>query len=400
MSEETRQTESPKIKKIRERLEGWLGNDDWTFDGLRRWLKGYELPAVGYDKEPYSWLLYGFPEPEYYRREMASRIARFLQDERPHQKSSSDYDDRLFYNLFHLSAGLGCRRELSVPLYDLYDYFARNDDSRRVFFSNEKQYNLNNAFREALITNQIDATFRDIWVGGLEGQQVSFLLGDAYSHFRGILYLSEGGQPCVDDIGWGLKRMAEYVEPEKQRHEKFRHLLERVKEVWSPEKFALNWDELLLLQAKKYEWQDWAAVRLEKFVVPTERPVDGLNHVHIWAGYLPFLNELNIPSLVVSVENIFSEILIPQETSALLHDKFSECEATRYYAPFRNYEGVAQATQEVLYMSLLDDENADERALKEIRIDTFTLVTEKPEEREGKQQEAKRALAATADAGR
>lgn len=400
MSEEVQQTESPKIRKIREKLEGWLGNADWTFDGLRRWLKGYELPAIGYDKEPYSWILYGFPEPEHYRREMASRIARFLQDEKPHQKPSNDYDDRLFYNLFHLSAGLGCRRELGDPLYELYDYFARDDDRRRAFFSNEKQYNLNNAFREALITNQTDTTFRKIWIEGLEGRQISFLLGDVYSHFRGILYLSEGGQPCVDDIGRSLKRMAEYIEPEKQRHEKFRRLLERVKEVWAPEDFALNWDELLLLQAKKCGWQDWAAVRLEKFVVPTERAVDGLKRVHIWVGYLPFLSGLNIHSRVVSVNNIFSEILIPHETSPLLHDKFSECEAMRYHAPFRNYESVAQATTEVLYMKLLDDENADQRVLKEIRIKTFTLATAKPEEREGKQREAKRALTATAEANR
>lgn len=400
MSKETQPAESPKIRKIRERLENWLGSDDWTFDGLRRWLKGYELPAVGYDNEPYSWLLYGFPKLELYRCEMASRIARFLQDEKPHQNLSNDYDDKLFYNLFHLSAGLGCKRELGAPLSNLFTYFAGDENKCREFFSKHKQYNLNNAFREALITNQTDTTFRDIWIGGLEGYQASFLLGDAYSNFRGILYLSDGEQPLVDDIGWGLKKMAEYLEPEKYRHEKFRRLLERVKEVWPAEKSSQNWDEILLLQAKKHRWQDWATVRLERLVVPMEKVEDRGQRVLIWAGYLPFLNELNISFHILSEgqseEQLFSEVLISQENLTSLHDKFSKCEAIRYYAPFRNYENVAQATTEFLYMNLFEEEDADQEALREIRIDTFTLITENPEERDVKEQEAKKALALTA----
>ena len=175
MSEQTLLAESPKIRKIRQGLETWLNNDGWTFNDLRRWLKGYELPAVGYDKEPYSWILYGFPKLERYYREMANRIAKFLQHEKPYKTPSDDYDDQLFYNLFHLSAGIGREKELGGALSEVFFYFAGNENVCQKFFSKDKRYNLNNAFREALIINQTDTTFRDIWVKGLENQKVSFL---------------------------------------------------------------------------------------------------------------------------------------------------------------------------------------------------------------------------------
>jgi hypothetical protein len=395
MSEETPITESPQIKKIRQGLESWLNKVDWTFTELRRWLKGYELPAVGYDKEPYSWILYGFPQSEHYYREMASRIALFLQQEKPYQNLSDDYDDRLLYNLFHLSAGLGRKHELGAPLTDIFAYLATGKERRQEFFSTDKRYNLNNAFREALITNQTGNAFRDIWVEGLEGRQKSFLLGDVYSHFRGILYLSERNQPLIDEIGRALKKMADHLEPEKRRHEKFRRLLERVKEVWPPESVAHDWDQVLLALSKRYQWQDWATVRLDWFVVPTHEVAGERQRVIIWSRYVPYLNQLGIPFTKESSEELFSEILIPQATSTSIKAKFSKYEKIRHDAPFRNYESVAQATSEYLYMDLCEEEDADKEALTEIRIDTFTLVTENSGERQVKEQEAKLALAQT-----
>ena len=151
MSEETQIIESPKIKKIRQDLETWLNKETWSFDELRRWLKGYELPAVGYDEEPYTWILYSFPESKNYRQEMAKRIADFL-GKKPYLKGSDKKDDKLFYNLFYLSAGLDCKNELGKPLSDIFKFFQENGNKRdEFFFSKNSQYYLINAFREALI---------------------------------------------------------------------------------------------------------------------------------------------------------------------------------------------------------------------------------------------------------
>lgn len=340
MSEEAQVRESPVVIKIRQGLETWLNKADWSYDDLRRWLKGYELPAVGYDQEPYSWILYSLPASEYYYQEMAKRIAQFLQQEKPYQNLSSDYDDTFFYNLFHLSAGLGCKRELGKPLTEIFTYFANSEGAWEKFFDNRKRYNLNNAFREALITNQTDLTLSDIWKEGLDGKQSSFLMGDIYSYFRGILYLSNNDQPMTEEIGRALKKMAEYLDTEKNRHDKFRLLLRRVEEVWPHERFSLDWDEILFNQAMKNTWPDWAVVELKTLVLPIRTNTGEMKRYFIWEIYLPFLEELKIVFKLISRTGILLEIEASREAVMFLEKTSPTVEQIRLRSPFRNYKSV------------------------------------------------------------
>lgn len=361
-------------------------------------MKGYELPSLGYETEPYVWILHSLPNSANDRHELANRIARFLEQSQAHAIPNQEYNDSFFYNLLHICAGLGCREELGKQLSDLFSFFTAHNDKREVFFSTRKPYNLNNAFREALITNQIDSSLRHIWRAGLEGQQASFLLGDVYSCFRGIIYLSNNNQPATEDIGWALGKMAEYLEPEKDRHQKFRRLLERVKEAWPEETFNQDWDRILMLQSMVNDWRPWATVRLSKLAIPVMSFVGGGDRVLIWSEYLPFLRESRIPFTEISSKYLFSEISI--SSSRELTDALSRIEVARASAPFRSYKGVIQATNEFFYMNLLDDEKADTAALESVRIATFSVVATDPAQSDKKQIKAKKALARTASAAR
>jgi hypothetical protein len=389
-------TESITISEIRQSLEYWLNKDQWTFQDLRRWVKGHELPSLGYETEPYVWILRSLPDSANHRHELANRIASFLKQSQAHPIPNQEFNDSFFYNLLHICAGLGCRQELGRPLRDLYSFFTSHNNEREVFFSERRPYNLNNAFREALITNQIDASFRDIWRSGLEGQQASFLLGDFYSCFRGIVYLSNNNQPAIEDIGWALGKMAEYLDPEKDRHQKFRRLLERVKEAWPEETFNQDWDQILMLQSMANNWMPWATVRLNKLAIPVRRSFWGGDRVLIWSEYLPFLRQSRIPFKEISSKYLFAEINI--SSSRKLMELLSRIEAARASAPFRSYRGVIQATNEIFYMNLLDEEEANTAALESVRIETFSVAATDPARSGEKQIEAKKALARTVGA--
>ena len=391
-------TEPPTINEIRQSLEYWLNKDQWTFQELRRWLKGSELPSLGYESEPYVWILRSLPEAASYRHELANRIAKFLEQSPVHAIPNQEYNDSFFYNLLHVSAGLGCRDLLGKQLSEIFYFFASHKDQQEDFFSPSKPYNLNNAFREALITNQVDSSFRDIWRAGLEGQQASFLLGDVYSCFRGILYLSDDNQPATKDIGWALGKMAQYLEPERERHQKFRRLLERVKEVWPQETVNEEWDRVLMLESMVNNWSDWATIRLNKLALPVGPSFGGSDRVLIWSEYLPFLRQSRIPFTEISTKYLFSEIIISQASWQELKDLLSRVEAARVSAPFRHYQSVVQATNEFFYMNLLDDEHTDVAAVEGARINTFIVVANNPTESGQKQTEARKALARTVGA--
>lgn len=328
------------MTRIRHDLEAWLDKSEWTFDELRRWLKGYELPAVGYDREAYWWIVSSLSRADHYDEKMASRLAFFLESTKPYQESSEDKEDsRLFYNLFSLAAGLGCKHQLGNALRDMFNWFATQEDSQKEFFGGSEQYNLNNAFREALITNQTDMTLRDVWRRGLEGNSEVFPLGDVYSHFRGIVHLNNEGQPAIEDIGWALGRMTDYLESETDRHRKFRRCLEKVKEVWSTDA-TLRWDKILFIQAMNNGWREWAIVELPSLAVRTSAVSVGREGFLIWEIYLPFLRQLKVPFEVIRNAGILYEICASAEASLFLIKTAPTVEQIRLCSPFRKYKSI------------------------------------------------------------
>ncbi|MGB7207204.1 MAG: hypothetical protein WBD27_00955 [Pyrinomonadaceae bacterium] len=260
---ETSVIESQRVKNIRDDLEKWLSLSKWEPNELRYWIKGYDF--FSYGEEPYLWLSRCLPKSSEFLPKMARRIATFLRKEEPFRmdKMTEEDDDRFFYNLFNLSAGLSYRKELGKEFSKIFIFFSENEGESKSFFADDRWYNLNNAFREALINNQTNDNFRNLWHNGLEGNQVSFVVGDMYSNFRGLLHMPEtedSNEPDVAELGWALKQMADYLEPEKKRQAKFRRLLERLKEVWDGYPI---WNETLNRLAINFKLQRWATENSE-----------------------------------------------------------------------------------------------------------------------------------------
>lgn len=338
MSEETPNSLSPKVEKIKRDLEAWLSAKNWSFDELIAWLKGYALPGVGYDREPYFWITISLANSEDARREMAHRIAQFLTSE---TYKNSNLDDGLFYNLFQLAASLGSRNVLAAPLARVFDHFNNDELQRAEFFGKSQRYNLNNAFREALIVNQVDATYKDLWFAGLNGKQEEvFPAGDVYSDFRGIVSLTHDGGPMVDEIGVALTALTRYLDPENRRDRKFRLLIARVKEVWESRGVTKDWDEIFFRQAMRHDWPKWAIVELNSLNIAAGSISDTMTRYLIWEIYLPFLEELGVVFDVVEQKGILLEINASAEAALFLEKTRFTIEEIRNRSPFRRYRSL------------------------------------------------------------
>lgn len=350
-NENVQSTIPPRIIELRTRLETWLDKKAWDFDELRQMLKGYSLPSLGRDEEPYSWVLRGLEDlNNSFTQEMAKRISCFLKEIKPNQYIQERDDKKFLYNLFNICAGLRCKTELAEPLKKVFLYFQaeRNEEEINEIFADKRFYDIEGAFREALIVNQVDKTYMPVWKSILENRMEFLSTPNAFNGFRGVLFISDNNKPAVDEIGWALGKMAEYLFEidDKKRHEKFRRLLERVKEVWSPDKFLHDWDEILFRQAIKHEWQDWAIVRLNKLVMPIGEVVNETQRFFIWEIYLPFLEELKIDFRIISRQEILLEIEASQEAALFLEKTSEKIEINRKHSSNKSYEGVKLTSNE------------------------------------------------------
>lgn len=343
------QNEDTKIHKLRSDLFAWLDSKAPTHTELIKWIKGYNIPALGHEDAPHDWIIRAISPAKHkllFKRTLALRIAHFLREEKPYEKMPTD--DKLLYNLFYLCANLKCKQEIAQSLEEVFDFFQKNKYERDIFFSEKKMYNLNAAFREALISNQVSEKYFPFWKTILNQQEPTILRGNILTGFLGVLNMSNDEYPVIDKIGWALKKMAEYfiqTEDEK-RHEKFRKLLTRVKEVWNKNKFEGNWDTLLFNQAMKLEWDDWAAARLDKLVIPISEPDINYQRFYIWEIYLPFFEELKFDFKIVSRTNILLEINASKEVAFFLQEVSQSVENNRIATSNKSYEGIKSASNE------------------------------------------------------
>jgi hypothetical protein len=354
-NENPRLENPPRIIKLRTKLETALQQESWfnqetsNFDDLRKLLKGYSLPSFGRDEEPYSWILRGLEDLDFSLTwRMAEGIASFLKNVKPNQYILDSDDNKFLYNLFNICAGIRCSELIAEPLEQVFDYFwaEKNKNERNRIFADKRFYDIEGSFREALIANQISKKYLPVWQNILE-QRVEFLsTQNPFNGFRGILFISENNQPLVNEIGWALGKMADYLYrvKDKKRHEKFPHLIKRVKEIWNSDKY--NWDELLFRQAMDKKWQDWATVRLDKLLIPLAEPTNGLQHYFIWEIYLPFLEELKTEFRIISREGILLEIEASEQAVLFLEKISLKVENNRKGSSNRTYEGVKLASNE------------------------------------------------------
>jgi hypothetical protein len=336
------------VSRLRKKLEAWLNKGTWAQKKLLDWLKGYELPAIGHAEEPCIWLLRALLNSDKsYQQEMAHRLAIFMNDEKPYHYINGKYDEEFLSNLFYLCSGLRCPNELFEPLYKAFDFCERSKEKQMLFAGS--RYNLSGALREALINNQINDYFQDVWRQMLRGQPHDLLRGNRNSGFDGLLFMpssaGEGNEPSVEQVGWALAKMAAYLEGDRQRHEAFRRLLERVKEAWPDYR---NWNTELLLQAIKHKWPMWAVVRLDTLVVPLDKQTGVMPRYLIWNVYLPYLEELKVE--FKKVNNYLDGQIVElraSDNAILFVDKISPTvEHIRLHTPFRSYRSVIGAANE------------------------------------------------------
>jgi hypothetical protein len=401
--------ESQTVRTVRKKLGSWLDRAGWKKSKLLDWLKGYELPAIGHEEEPYVWLLRVLSNSDrLHRQEMARRLADLLDNEKLHEQLAENYDEDILYNVLSLSAGLQCREELAEPLYRVFDYFQKNTQKRSRFL-NSKRYNLSGALRDAIVANQIDNRFQPVWQQILSGQPHYLLRGNRHSGVEGLIYMpqsaSEPRTPALDQIGFALAEISKYLQTQARRHYTFRRLLERVKEAWPD---SQRWDEDLLLQACKHGWPTWAVLRLDTLVVPLEKWTDEMQHYLIWEFYLPYLQHYKEESLQLvgfRFDQIIAEVLLGEKTTGLLNSIRLHVEDARRNSPDTDYRGIKLSTDEALKnlreQWLFLAEEWGEVVKKDSIFNQLcvgrieTLAAEQPEE---KQDEVRRTLTAAAAA--
>lgn len=358
-TEDSIRSDSDQIKLITKELETWLDAPNWSAVELRYWLKGYKFFPYGDD--PYVWILRSLPEDSNYRTAMGNRLAEFLRVEQPYKSAKKNEEDDavLFYNLFCLAAGLGTRGKLGAELLQAFGFFTENRIERANFFDETKWYNLSAAFREALITNQPNACLMQRWRDGLVDQSETFLPGDIYSYFRGLLYLPRTPtEPDFDGIGWGLRHMAEYLKGETRRQEKFRRLLERVKEVWTQ---VDTWDEILLRRAVSNCWPDWAVVRLDKLIIALDEHSSFGRGYLLWDFYIPFLKEWDLPFRVEKTYNVVCKVVLSPAAEEFLSRHAERVDKVRLRTAARSYTSVFLIANEVFNTSDIKSEMAKAR---------------------------------------
>lgn len=317
---------------IRNKLKVWLNSDNYTFETMIDWLKGYELPPVGHEEEPYVWIFHalsGTDKNTY--RQLARYVSKFLEEINWEIGLVNRHPDKIFYNLFCLCSGLHFPNEIGKPLWNVFDFFERNKGKRKIFTS--KKYNLNGAFRGALISNQYDPKYKTIWKRMLEGESHDLLLGNEYSGFEGILNFNISDeintQPEINEIGWALGKIINYLEKgvsTVERKNDFRYLIRRIKETWSNFK---NWDKELILQADKWEYPPWAVLSFDTLVIELDMLPNNRQRFYLWNFFVRYIRDDTIEDSHLFSSIPVSELILDEDEAEILNFIKNRIENTR-----------------------------------------------------------------------
>ena len=266
----------------------------WRADELLAWLQGEGLPPVGYEDQPYQWLLRGLPlvpEPRSAQVQFAERAAELL-DRRCDVRPPRDRRAQFLYNLFLLCAGLDCPAQLARPLQEV---LARQRRRREDWFTLE----VRDALLAALIENQGDDALRPVWEALIDGRRDEFLPGNHYDGFDGIRLMpvpgTPPGEPDLDVLGAALKGMAERLQQEDGCRPRLHKLLQKVQMTY-PGRPA--WERDLLLQAHKQEWPRWAVECLPSLCIWLRASSDGTETAYVWRYIYDCIPDSAAPQVV------------------------------------------------------------------------------------------------------
>jgi len=326
---------------MRRQVDGWLRRDDPGHIQLIDWLQGCDLPDP--NEEGCVWLLRGIrPGRPYYETavKVAGRLADLLR-EQPDVRTRGERPNQVLYNLLSLCAALDYPDQLAEPLHQML--------ARRALKGKYRGWSLRPVLLAALIRNQIDTRSQSVWKKMLEGKRHNFLGGTRFDGFDGILRTpaASRGEPDVDEIGSALAVMARYLEPDRDRRNKFDDLLDQVMTTYP----RSDWDRLLLETAHKQKWPQWAARRLPKFFI---RVGPSRNHT---------ANEVYAPEPVAQVTHEIHRIDPGKEYLAGLVRKMS--------LPHKPYSLVSEISPVFDQNRLNDPSIRDESASA---VDDYTLL--------------------------
>jgi hypothetical protein len=308
------------IAGLRDALVNWvdLGADR---DTLRVWLRGGgDLAETDSNAPPYFQILEAIPDRGddqfRVRRKLAQRAAELL-DLRPdlELKVLGAGSGEILYNLFYLCSGLQVPDVLGEPLEKICEKATLNGSWNGVSFRK--------ALREALIENPRSSTLVEPWEKLLREDPSSFLPGDDFDGFRGLVNATDShGVPNWENIRKALSLSAERLQPKNHypRRADFRKRGRYVEETFS---FWGISDEEWIALAKMAKLPRWAAESLPRL---SSLPPTG--NIVVWA---PILTCIQFPyDVKESICEGAALVLDPSpEARGRIHEVFQVFEDSR-----------------------------------------------------------------------
>ena len=241
---------------MQELMIPWLWTDQLELERLYDWLRGGGLPPVGYDDEPYQWLLRGIaihgPARDHLEKRFAERLSILLGEE-PDVVMRDGGEDFL-RNLYWTCAGLRRPSYLAEHLWQAYRRLKRT----------KLRGDVKDALQAALIQNQFGASKPlEIWEKMVTTGHHSWLRGGEIAGYEGILARHATITKDIDKVLWALGRISHRWDPSKKAD--FRRLMLRV-----PDLDQTEGAKLLIKSASdsKAGWSEWAVELLPQLSYP------------------------------------------------------------------------------------------------------------------------------------
>jgi DNA-binding XRE family transcriptional regulator len=246
----------------------WLWEEKLDIGRLIGWLGGEGLPPVGYDEEPYHWLLRGIaiPDPrarKFLETRLAERLAIVLGEEPDvHPLMEGDAEEFLV-NLYWTCAGLNLPSSLGEQLWQAYKRLRITRPSGAVC----------DALQAAMVQNQFGETkpLKEIWEPMIEKGRHPWLRGNEIVGFAGILARHRTVKPDIEKVFWALGRISHRWKGTPEDRTQFSRLIRKVPDL---DKYQVA--------RKLIGWSEWATKLLPAF--DTKESEDGSLEIRVDFG--------------------------------------------------------------------------------------------------------------------
>lgn len=236
--------------------------------GLWGLLQGTNIPAVipaDYPSEPFDYIIQGLWATDLPPDSivLAAERAKSLLEQRLDRAADMSSLQDLFFNLFSLCAELNRPELLSDSLRAVYHdqevlYETSGGQSPQLFHERVR-----GALRSALISNQIDDALIPCWEKMYSGETNSYLGGNHYTGFQGVLYLpvnpTDGYAKNLPHIASAMAAYAQYLTNHPDRRFQFRNLIDDVETAYLGVD-SFDW----IVAVDKARWPLWAILEMPK----------------------------------------------------------------------------------------------------------------------------------------